>query len=204
MLKYKIYLILIIFYNTFSVCMLIFVPSIRHSNSFIYENLYFILFIFMYYFFTVRKKPLDFEYHKHSKKKDYIMDNILKYSLFNLLSVLIILVSNILIAISFQIDMNFHLHFVYSIHLFIIFEIIYVFILSVIYKKKFVLLFSIYYFIFFLLYVLNISVFSESLIPNIFKYYTNSNQYISILIHYLLWGFIGYLLVEKNCERIEI
>jgi hypothetical protein len=65
-------------------------------------------------------------------------------------------------------------------------------------------LYPLYFLAFFFVFILN-SIYSiDLLLLNIFRCYLYTSSLYNTFIHYLFWAFIGYLLIEKNCKRLEI
>jgi hypothetical protein len=86
MSKYKKILALIVSYNIFIICMLLFIPAYRDNAIYIYSSIYFILFIFFSYFILVNRELNILEVSKYSTKKSYILCNyfIFQYQIYYL------------------------------------------------------------------------------------------------------------------------
>ncbi len=167
-------------------------------------------FIFFTIFFIIEsvnfqknmKLPLDL--HRNNTKKNYVILMIKNFTLDNLFSIVMIGILNLLILLFIHVNISFYWMIYYSSNLFMIFEITFLIVLAGRFANK-ESVYTIFCFvgliIFYLFASMNLSLgISINPLTFIFK---NSNI-INISVHYLLWGYGSYLLMDYKCKKIEL
>ena len=116
---------------------------------------------------------------------------------------LCISILNCIILLVKGLSVNFLTSLYYFFNIFLIIEIAYIYILSFSFKKQinllryivFITLLAMFYF----------GSFDIGITPiNIFKYVSYPGTWYEIIVHYMVWIFSAYILIDYNSKRVEI
>lgn len=202
-MKYKKIVLILLFYF---IGMSLFTHYINSdvTLSYFYNNIIFmIIYLFIFNLFINNKISLLLRLYKFKNKCSYYMCNIKKFTIDNVVVNLgIVLINSLIIKINCN-CFDLYLMFYYFFNMFIIMEIMYIIIISFSLKKTFNLVR--YFLIVVFLIMFNFTGFDFSVTPlNIFKYLFYEGDFYLLIIHYLIWLYGCYLLLDYNSKVMEI
>lgn len=205
MLKYKKMVLTLIVYTIIIFSYLYKYPNEELSISILYNNILFFIIIFFMYNINLENDPLiTFKLNRIGSFKNYFKKTMIKNSFINIYISIGLFLSNIFIFSILGYNINYIIAIRYNTIIFIIFEIYNIFLLIGSITNKVMLIrviILLYMILSFLLYSLGII---GELSMNILKYYFYTSSILNIIIHYLLWVYIGYLIFDFIKKRIEI
>lgn len=205
-MKYKFFLILLII-TTYIIVLSTYCLYFEENEVIyvLYNNIFtFMALIIIYLFFITKKRLVAFEMIRYNCFKDYFKKLSLDFLLFNVVTMVSLAIANMIIANILKSNVNIYFIIFNSIHLFLIFEIIDFAMISMIFKRNFVFISFLMSTVIFLLYTFNLIGFEIPSIFNIFNFLNTHNNLMNMLIHYILWFYISYLLINKNWKKVEL
>lgn len=202
-MKYKKFILVLLFYF---IVVLIFVNYANNDITlkYFYSNIIFIIiYLFIFNLFINNKVSLLLQLYKFKNRHNYYIYNIKKFTIDNVIVNLgIILINSFIIKIKCD-HIDLYLVFYYFFNMFIIMEIMYMIIISFSFKKAFNVVR--YFLLVIFLIMFNFAGFDFSVTPlNIFKYLIYKGELYLLIIHYLIWVYGCYLLLDYNSKVIEI
>lgn len=206
MLNYKRAGVCLLIYTVTMIFYFYFLPSKAVNISTPYNDIYiFTILLLLYYYLSYKYVPSVMEIYRFGSKKIYIFSSLKKFSIINLVIILLILIINLLlnfftIGVLQIIDALY-----YSVNLYMIFEIIYltIFLLKLL-KKSDIFIYAFMIFIL-IMYIVGLYYSDNNIfIVNLFSSYFLRKSIWHIFFNYSIWILIPILYYNAFENKVEL